>query len=403
MERLFLRFNEKYILYMIFLALGFSKSWIYLPLIGFYGVLKLPTFNLIKIQKSFLSLLMLYVSFLILTFTLGCQRLTIESPLRGLASILVALVFGGVIFHYQKYKIKLNLLGFYLFGLFLDNFTIIAYSFLNNPLLYGYGMLISPFSNEEINSPGVSNMLAISFSYFYFFAIYKKENIFIKLLSIIVIVISLACAIFLGGRMFFIVAFITIIFYFITHVSVKNSVLFFIMVFLVCISVGYLISMNEYLASKLDFTINRFINEGLHSLRFQHYLHGLEMFFLHPLGGFEVDTAIEDTKWYHNIFLDTARVAGWIPVLFLLAALLYTAKFFNYRIKHSDISLPFWVATTAFLIMQQDVVLEGGARSLIVLFFSSYILIDSKKDNNVMYKTPILKWRAEHDKYQSNS
>ena len=399
MERLLLHFNEKYILYMIFLALGFSKSWIYLPLMGFYGVLKLPTFNLIKIQKSFLILLILYVSFLVLTFTLGCQRLTIESPLRHLASILVVLVFGGLVFHYQKYEIKLNLLGFYLFGLFLDNFIITAYSFFNNPLLYGYGMLISPFSNEEINSPGVSSMLAISFSYFYFFAIYKKENIFIKMLSIIVIVISLGCAIFLGGRMFFIVAFITVIFYFITHVSVKNLVLFF----LVCISVGYMISMNEYLASKLDFTINRFINEGLHSLRFQHYLHGLEMFFLHPLGGFEVDTAIEDTKWYHNIFLDTARVAGWIPVLFLLAALLYTAKFFNYRIKHSDISLPFWVATTAFLIMQQDVVLEGGARSLIVLFFSSYILIDSKKDNNVMYKTPVLKWRAEHDKYQSNS
>jgi len=304
-----------------------------------------------------------------------------------------------LVFHYQKYEIKLNLLGFYLFGLFLDNFIITAYSFFNNPLLYGYGMLISPFSNEEINSPGVSSMLAISFSYFYFFAIYKKENIFIKMLSIIVIVISLGCAIFLGGRMFFIVAFITVIFYFITHVSVKNLVLFF----LVCISVGYMISMNEYLASKLDFTINRFVNEGLHSLRFQHYLQGLEMFFLHPLGGFEVDTSIEDTKWYHNIFLDTARVAGWIPILFFLAALLYTAKYLTYKNKSLDISLPFWVATTSFLIMQQDVVLEGGVRSLLVLFYSSYILIDSKKDNNVMYKTPVLKWRAEHDKYQSNS
>jgi len=161
--------------------------------------------------------------------------------------------------------------------------------------------------------------------------------------------------------------------------------------------------MNEYLASKLDFTINRFVNEGLHSLRFQHYLRGLEMFFLHPLGGFEVDTSIEDTKWYHNIFLDTARVAGWIPVLFFLAALLYTAKYLTYKNKSLDISLPFWVATTSFLIMQQDVVLEGGVRSLLVLFYSSYILIDSKKDNNVMYKTPVLKWRAEHDKYQSNS
>lgn len=400
MERLLLRFNEKYILYMIFLALGFSKSWIYLPLIGFYGVLKLPTFNLIKIQKSFLILLMLYVSFLVLAFSIGCQRLTIESPLRGLASILVALVFGGVIFHYQKYEIKLNLLGFYLFGLFLDNFIIVAYSFLNNPLLYGYGMLISPFSNEEINSPGISNMLAISFSYFYFFAIYKKENIFIKLLSIIVIIVCLGCAIFLGGRIFFLIVFLTILFYFITHLSFKNTVLFFIITILVCISVSYMISINEYLASKVDFTINRFVNEGLHSLRFQHYLHGLEMFLLHPLGGFEVDTSIEDTKWYHNVFFDTARVAGWIPVLFLLAALLYTAKFLSYRIKHSDISLPFWVATTAFLIMQQDVVLEGGARSLIVLFFSSCILINSKINQNVILKTQVLKWRSKNDKYQ---
>lgn len=57
MERLFLRFNEKYILYLIFFALGFSKSWIYLPLIGFYDTSPRKPTNLLVGWKAALFLL----------------------------------------------------------------------------------------------------------------------------------------------------------------------------------------------------------------------------------------------------------------------------------------------------------------------------------------------------------
>lgn len=374
-------FKEEYILYAIFFSMGFNKAILYIPIIGLFYFLKLSTLNKIHVKKYFAILLGLYSSFLFSTIFIGYERLTIDNPLIILFIIMIPLFFAGIPFQYQKYNVKINLLGVFLFGIFLDSFAIVVYSFMTDPILYGYGKVISPFTENEGNSPAVSNMLALSFSYFYFLVLFPKKAIYIKFLSLCIILLSFISAIFLGGRTFFILAILTIVIHLFSNLSVKKIILFFLIAAISSIGLFYAFSTNEYLSYYFDLTFNRFDN-GLKSNRFAHYSHGLEMLWQYPFGGFEVNTSIEDTSWYHNIFFDTARVAGWIPITFFIISILYTSKFLFYKNKIKSFILPLSVGIVTFFVMQQDVVLEGGHRSIIVLFFVSLLLLNSKENLN---------------------
>jgi hypothetical protein len=358
----------------MFFSLGFGQSKFYLPIIVFCYLLKMPTILFQKLNIDLIILQFLYLFFLLSAFSIGFDRMTLERPFIILISILIPIILGGFVFNYQKYEIKINLMWFYLFGLFISKFTVVIYSFLTDPNLYGYGLLISPYTGKELNSPGYSNMLAITFVYFFYFAIYEKKKIILRLLSLIMVILGLLSAIFLGGRAFFVIAIFTIIFYALFQRSFK-TLFYFLCVASLFI---YLISINKDLIYSLDFLMNRLKN-GLDSDRFLLYKQGLSVFLDYPFGGFSVNTSMVNTKWFHNIFLDTARVAGWIPVVFFISALIYTAKFLFYKNKENNYIVMLCLCINVFLIMQQDVVLEGSVQSIVVLFFASFCLLDSKK------------------------
>lgn len=358
-------------------GLGYAKLYILAMLICLllFGI---STIINTRIKKDFLILLTLYSLFIFFTFTIGANEMTLEHPLKLMTVILMQLFFLGYFFHYQGYEIKLNLLGFYLFGMFLTNIIIVIYSFITDSGVYGYGILINPINNLELNSPLASGALLLSFGYFYFLAVYKKISFKLKILSISIVLLSLMGAIFLGGRTFFLLASLLIVFYFLMNLSFKNIIRFLLIIALLSMVAIYVFSINESMFASQDFLFNRFFNQGLKSDRFQHYAHGLEMVGQYPFGGFEVDRSIEYTKWFHNIFLDTARVAGWLPLLFFITALIYTSKFILYKVKQKDLYFPVAVFSVTFLFMQQDVILEGSFNYVIVLFLTSYILIESK-------------------------
>lgn len=369
--------SKRYALYGVFFATGFGLPRLYILAMIIYLLLFIFRAD-IRIKKSFLTLLALYSLFIFFTFTIGADNMTLGNPLKTMIMVLIQLFFLGYSFQYQTHEVKLNLLGFYLFGIFLISIITVVYSFITDSGLYGYGLLINPINNLEMNSPGASDALLLSFSYFYFLVFYKKAGFKLKILSIATVLLSFMGAIFLGGRSFFVLAGLLVIFYFLMNLRFKNIIWAFLIMSVLTATAIYILSINESMLTSLDFLFNRFSDQGLDSNRFQHYAHGLKMIGQYPFGGFEVDKSIEYTLWFHNIFLDTARVAGWLPLLFFITALVYTSKFILYKNKQKDLHFPIMIFSTIFILMQIGVVLEGSFNYVIMLFLVSYILIDSK-------------------------
>lgn len=382
--------RNDYFLYFIFFSLGFNRTIISFSLLLIYII-----FNAEKIKtniifnKQFMILSLLFLGFLLSVFIIGYNRLTLIFPIKTLITLLIPILIGGVIFYYQKHEKKIILLGFYILGLFVESSVIITYSFLQNPEIYGHGNLISPFSSGEFNSPGFSGILGIVFGFYYYFAIYEK-NALLKVLSILIVCLTLLGALFLGGRSFFFLVIFSIVFYFFVHLNLRN-IIYFSLTLLFFTFLIYIFSENQYVAKYLDFMIDRFTSQGLHSGlnsgRFLLFEHGLKVILDYPFGGFSVDQSIERINWYLNIFLDSARVAGWIPVLCLLLALIYSLTVFLIKEKQKYDIFIFCVGINTFLVMQQEAILENIYKVLIVMFFVSCIMISSKEESN----TAILK------------
>lgn len=383
-SKFFSLFRNDYFLYFIFFSLGFNRtiiSTIFLSIYIIFNLEKIKTH--IILNKRFIILSSLFLGFLLSVFIIGHDRLTLMSPFRTLMTILIPILLGGLIFYCHNHQKKVILLGFYILGLFVESSLIITYSFLQNPEIYGYGNLISPFSSGEQNSPGFSSILGIVFCFYYYFAIYEK-NLLLKVLSILIVCLTLLEALFLGGRSFFFLVVFSVVFYFFLHLNLRN-IIYFLLTLIFFTFLIYIFSENQYVAKYLDFMINRFTSQGLHSGlnsgRFLLFEHGLKVILDYPFGGFSVDQSIERINWYLNIFLDSARVAGWIPVLCLLLALIYSLTIFLIKEKQKYDIFIFCVGINTFLVMQQEAILENIYKILIVMFFVSCIMIFSREES----------------------
>lgn len=370
--------NINIYLYVIFFIAGFGLVKLELLLLLMYISVWCIFIGSIKAQKSFLILLVLYILFIMTTFIMGGEMMTNPNPFKTMVAILIQFVFLGYFLHIQKYENKIKLLGTYLLGVFLYNFIIVIYSFTLDPVLYGYGRLFNPMSSKEENSPGSAELILLSFSYFYFFCVSNNVDFKIKVLSIFVVISSICSIIFLSSRISFLLMLGVIVYYYLINIKRKNiySTIFFIILFFIVVTA--LLVTSESLHNSLIFLLNRFMNQGLDSTRFLHYKHGLDLIWQYPLGGFEVDRSIENTKWFHNIFLDTARVAGWIPNIFLIGAIVYPLTLIKYKNKQKEICLPIVMFIIVMLLMQFGVILEGNSRYIVISFFVSCILLNSK-------------------------
>jgi hypothetical protein len=378
-----LKFQSHYLLYFAFFALGFGQYIFYLPLFLLYYFLIRPNLKHIMLGIDFFVLTMLLICFLTLTFGIGYERLTIDTPWKTFVVIIFAIVIGGYAFQKQHFNIQLRLIGFYLFGLFCCSFFVVTYSYVSGPRLFGYGNLLNPFSGEEVNSPMFGDMLALSSGYFYYFILYKKSFL-LKIISTIILTLSIVSAIFLGGRAFFIVFVLMVFFYFgrgVNKKTILNLLLGFLLLFFIF---SYFYYSNDIFAYYVEIITNRFAEQGVESTRFELYINGLKMMVEYPFGGFKVPSSVEATKWFHNIFLDTARVAGWLPLFFLLTFFVYPLKFLLFKRKFKDYILFLWLCISSFLFMQQGVVIESRYSSLIVFFFASLALLNSKIDKKYL-------------------
>lgn len=370
-----LRLNENYVLYLAFFALGFGKFAFYVPLFALYFFLKGSQILAMPVRSSYLILTGLMLIATLPLYTLGADRMTIDNPFRSLMPLLFFLVVAGFVLQTKSQEVQFRLITLYILGFGFDALVLVGYSYWVDPVGYGYGLLLNPFNGEEINSPGPSNILSILAALLIYF-LFQKQRLVKRLAVVSLMALVLMAAFFLGGRTFFVilaVSFLVMLFLGIKVSQIPKLVLY---TSLLIILAFIFVSSMEFLSDKLEFTLQR-LSGGLESNRFLHYAHGMNVFFDYPLGGFGIDTTIENTKWFHNVFLDNARIGGWFPVLALIIAVLYIAA--TLLVKRSQYFVfGYLLFVVSFLIMQQDVVLEGNFRVLIVMFFAG-ILLHAKK------------------------
>ncbi|EFH1078881.1 hypothetical protein BF124_004833, partial [Escherichia coli] len=130
-----------------------------------------------------------------------------------------------------------------------------------------------------------------------------------------------------------------------------------------------------------DLIFERFGSEGLKSARFELIQDGITKFLIHPLGGFTPNVSEYSGYWYHNIYLDSARVAGVISLIpFILSNLIVLISYLGYRNYRKRIKNPyFFISLITLIIMCQDVVLEGNMMLLISYALFTTMAIQSRR------------------------
>lgn len=371
MSALDFKFDENRVLFLAFFTLGFGKFIFYVPLFALYFLLKGSHIFSMPIRSSYLVLLGLMLIATFPLYTLGGNRMEIDEPLRSLVPLLFYLIVAGFVLQSKSQEIQYKFIVLYVLGFAFDTLVIVGYSFWVDASRYGYGLLLNPFSGEELNSPGASNTLSVLAAMLTFF-LFQRLGYVKKLAALSLMSVVLLAAIFLGGRTFFVILAASFFMVLFLGVRLKQLPKVFLVSAIVLALGVVLISSVDFLSDKVELTLHR-LSQGLESKRFEHYAHGISVFFNYPFGGFSVDPNIENTKWFHNIFLDNARISGWIPVLSLLLAMVYIASAY-FRKRYNYFVFGFLLFFVSVLIMQQDVVLEGNFRMLMLMYFVGILL-----------------------------
>jgi len=358
--------------------LGFGKFVLAFPFIIFYFVCIRHILFKTKIGYNFVLLNFLIVFFLASVFGIGSQEMTLGSPFKLFLIYVSKSVVIGLLLLLNP-KMKNSILGLFVSGIFFQNLLIIGYSYWIDPVRYGYNLLLNPFSGQEHNSGGCASAMANSFVYFSFLVFFENNRLCI-LLGFLLSILCLIGGLFLGSRTFFLVIFMTVMFFALVKFLFKE---YYRVLFFSCIAIlilFFLVSSSYELSSKLLLFEKRIDYVGISSTgRTELWAYGLETFAEYPFGGIPMDKI--GSKWLHNIFFDTFRVAGWFPLIPLFILYLLGGIGVILAEKRIDSVLPICYVILIGMEMMIDIVLEGpvGGGDLLIVFFLSNIIILSLK------------------------
>lgn len=349
-----------------FLGLGFHVVYV-LVLLLFFAVkpsyLLRPTF-----RKSFLITFTLISLFLLPQYTIGYHQIEVDSPIFSLLSVMFSIVvFGGLLQQLSPIIIR-NCIVILIVGIGVEALITIIYSLLQDLSYYGYGRLFNPIIDKEVNSPAAALKIACLASLCIWYIL--QQTVFLKKLLLLLFVATLTLlATWLASRAYFVITFLSLVLALILNFKTKNIVRVILFG-----TVGFLLFL--MLFQNIDVSIFSRLNRldgSLESARFLLWKDGFAKLLTHPVGGFSVDQTIDPVRWFHNVFLDSGRLAGWLPVFSLLIFTLYS--FYLFLSKRNEHSLfAGFIFAIVFLLMQQDVVVEAMVRFLVLIYFCSILL-----------------------------
>lgn len=358
-------FINKYIVALycsLFFFVGFGVKALMIPLLVLV-VLTLLSQNIVLGNLQHTLYLILTTSYVLMLYTFGGNDMTISNPLVKMLDMFVTssvllLLIANSCFGEQK-----RFVFFFFLGMLVYSLVLVFYTYFTSTRVTAYGLLFDPILNREVNSAGWATIISLSGSYISLYMFDSKKSV----LGCGVFVVVVFSGLYLASRTALLFSLVSLLFLAFKFYR-KNALFWFAIISLLCIlqSVGY-----DHHSESINFTINRFLDEGLNSPRFELLIDGSIKLFEYPFGGFFVDVASYKGDWYHNILLDTGRVAGLIPVSILVIILVL--PFVDAVSKlNNELSLVFFALLLCFFAMMQDVIMESYQ-----LIFIAYILLGS--------------------------
>lgn len=368
-----------YLLCLGFFFHGLHIEALYIPIISVYALFTVERVRRVRLSKWYFTLTALLVLFAFWTLVFGADHLTVNNPSRRLASLLFSIGLAGFVFYLQRPRVQVLLIGCFVLGMATEAVAAAAYNHFLGTGRVGYGMLLNPLSGDEINSPALSNNLTLGFALIAA-ALGRVANIVKKIALGVIGLLFFAVGLYLGGRAFFVICVVAV-----AVVLGKSGNLVKALGLIAVLGLGggllyWLLSNTRELLTYFEFTLGRFESLGLDSPRWSMLGDGFEMMLTHPFGGFDAWSigVGYDGEWFHNVFIDAARAAGWPPVILLCGAIAYTISS-AMRAKGDAWSwdFGFMLFLTSVLVMQQDVVLEGNYRPLISMYLAAVLMFSS--------------------------
>jgi hypothetical protein len=261
-------------------------------------------------------------------------------------------------------------------AMLLDAVLVVGYNYIYGG--GGYGLLLNPFTNKEVNSPPWALMLAAGSYVLVQWGMSK--GLLTKLLVWVVFCFVVALGVFLSSRAFVVLQFCSIVLLIFFN---RRGSSFLYMLLGAGLAIGLFLVWGDSLIEYTD----RY-GKGLESGRWALLAEGVSKLMLHPLGGFEPNYVYHKARHYHNFWLDTARIGGLLPFLLSLALSFY-CLFKSYGVsKLEGASLVVGAHLLFLLIMFQDVILEGNWRIMVAYYFSCIFILGCSQGKSLNQHSP---------------
>lgn len=289
-------------------------------------------------------------------------------------------------------KKLLQILYIFSLGMFIKSLGYTIYTIINAPYLFQLRQILDPFTLEPVNSPAIS-LMAVYATLIAIFKLMQAEKSIVKIIFNSVIIFGgLFIAVLLQARTFFvIVALFTlylIIFNLIINKSIKGLIILIISCYLIVIFNSYMIDNNVYYQETFNNILLRFEEIGVESSRYSIWESAINIIMNNPFGGGSTDKKIEDTYWFHNLWLDIGRTSGIIPILLMI---LFQLKVIFILIKGSFVKSTFeyhflMIFYISLLIGQYvEIALEGNIVLFVFFIFSHSVIIRYQQLNKNIY------------------
>ncbi|WP_222860673.1 hypothetical protein [Vibrio cholerae] len=320
--------------------------------------------RILKPSFKMLGAVALLLIFIISFYLIGWDNIGDESIVERFSFLLFTVFTLSILSLRVRQREKLRIIKAFIYGMFCYSLPIVLISLTKGG--YGYGSLYNPWTQMEMNSPSVSNDLALIASYMILFGSSKQRILHLFLLSLVII-----SGVYVGGRTFIFVVVVCLFLSCYTNLRAKQLVLVFPMIITSVIFV-FITGLDKVLFS-------RFYEMGLESARFDLIIQALIYIPSYPYGGFEPSVYSYDGEWFHNFYLDTASTSGWYP---LSVSIFFTAFIAKVVFRHYKVSFLFFFLTIV-LIMSQDVIMEGNLKPFLLFIFSAVLLTQIRQPSKI--------------------
>lgn len=363
-------------LYPAFLGLGFNVAILYVPFFALYFALKAkellrPVFN-----REYLILAGLLLLSIVPIYVFGYDRIT-RDPLPLLMLFVFAIAIAGFTFQGQLRKTQYTLICLFIVGLGARALVALIASYFLDPGYYGYGNLYDPVLGREVNSSVRAWDLSVLASLLVYF-LFRQQVLIRSLAVLALLAVTIFFGVFSAARAFFVILALAFVFNLLFVADRKT--LFRVTALILC-SVLLLSGLYYFtdlplgsISQHSERIVQRF-GRGLQSPRFEWYRQGLTALPTHPFGGFKP----EGMAWFHNVFLDHARLGGWFALLPLLGAVGYIVSAL-FKPKHEFFVFGIFVFTISLLLMQQDVIFENNWPLLVLMYLSGLLLLNRRQE-----------------------